>query len=247
MKNKALLLLLLAATVAGCRFNTSKYSNDDDKGTPAGTVVHSSGGGVFNLDNKAGVKTARLNLEAGAIEVNLSDTTSKLFNAVVTDTTRKFELSQLTTDSGEVVNFRMKEHKHKFDNDSSNVELRLNPNPQWEIKLKVAAAQCTFDLSKFKISKFGLNCAAGDVNVKLMPVLANTNVEINASVAAITIRIPQDAACEIQLESALADNDFPGFQKKGSDHYETAGFATAKNKIHIKANCSLSSFNIERY
>ena len=247
MKNKALLLLLLTGLVAGCRFRTSKDNDDDDKATPAGTVVRSLGGGVFNLDNKAGVKTVRLNLEAGAIVLNLSDTTGKLFNAVVTDTTRKFELSQQTTDSVEVVNFRMKEHKHKFDNDSSSVELRLNPNPQWDIRAKAAAAQCTFDLSKFKISKFELSCAAGDVNVKLTPVLDNTYVEINASVAAITIRIPQDAACEIRLESALADNDFQGFQKKDGDHYQTPGFATAKNKIHIRANCSLSSFKIERF
>ena len=247
MKNKALLLLILAGIVAGCRFRTSKDNDDDDKGTPGGAVVHSSDGGVFNLDNKAGVKTARLNLEAGAIVVNLADTTGKLFNAVVTDTTRKFELSQQTTDSAEVVNFRMKEHKHKFDNDSSSVDLRLNPNPQWDIKAKVAAAQCTFDLSKFKISKLGLTCAAGDVNVKLTPVLADTYVEINASVAAITLHIPQDAACEVHVESALADDDFPGFQKKDSDHYQTPGFATAKNKIHIRANCSLSSFKIERY
>jgi hypothetical protein len=85
------------------------------------------------------------------------------------------------------------------------------------------------------------------VNVKLTPVLADTYVDINASVADITIRIPQDAACEIHVESALADNNFPGFQKKDDDHYDTPGFAAAKNKIHINANCSLSSFKIERY
>lgn len=247
MKNKALLLLLSAALMAGCRFTTSKDNDDDDKDSATGTVVHSSGRGVFNLGNKAGVKTARLNLEAGAIVVNLADTTDKLFNAVVTDTTRKFELSQETTDAGEVVNFRMREHKHNFHDDSASVSLRLNTSPQWEIKAKVAAAQCTFDLSKFKISKLGLSCAAGDVHIKLAPVLPDTYVDINASVGAIIIRIPQDAACEVHVESALADEDFPGFQKEDSNHYQTAGFATSKNKIHIDANCSLSSFKIERY
>jgi len=247
MKNKALLLLLLAALVAGCRFRTSKDNDDDDNGTPAGTVVRPAGSGVYSLDSKAGLRTARLNLEAAAIVVNLSDTTGKLFNAAVTDTTRKFELSQQTTDSGEVVNFILKEHKHNFKNDSASVDLRLNTSPQWDISAKVAAAQCSFDLSKFKVGKLWLHCAAGQVNVKLTPVLADTYVDINASVADITIRIPQDAACEIHMESALAENDFPGFQKRDDDHYETSGFATAKNKIHIKANCSLSSFKIERY
>jgi hypothetical protein len=245
MKNRALLLLLLAALVAGCHLRMSK--DDDDMDTPTGAAVRSAGGGVYNLSNKAAVKTARLNLEAGAIVVNLSDTTGKLFNAATTDTTRKFVLSQQTTDSIEVVNFIMEKHGHKYDNDSSGVDLRLNANLQWEIRAKVAATKSNFDLSKFKISKLALTCAAGQVDVKLTPVLANTNVEINASVSDVTFSIPRDAACEVQLESALVSNDFQGFQKKDDDHYETPGFATAKKKIHIKASCSLSSFKIVRY
>ena len=248
MKNKVLLLLLLAALAAGCRFHASKDNDDDDKGTtPAGTVAKAGGSSVYNLDNNAAVKTAQLNLDASAIALNLADTTGKLFNAVVRDSTRKFELSQQTTDGAEVVNFIMKEHSHKLHNDSASVDMRLSTNPQWDIKAKVAAAECDFDLSKFKVSKLRLSCAAGEVNVKLTPVLDNTDVEINASVASVTVRIPKDAACEVQLESALADNDFAGFDKKGDDDYETPGFATAKNKIHIHANCSLSAFKIERY
>ena len=247
MKNKALFLLLLAGLVAGCRFRPSKDNDDDDNSTPAGTVVPSAGGGVYSLDNNAAVKTARLNLQAGAIEINLSDITGKLFNAVVKDSTRKFELSQQTTGDDEVVNFKSKEHRHNFHDDSTRADLRLNAALQWDIRAKLAATQCDFDLSKFKISKLDLSCAAAELNVKLAPVLADTYVQINASVGDITIRIPRDAACEVHLESALASNDFAGFQKKDDNHYETPDFATAKNKIHIKANCSLSSFEIERY
>lgn len=246
MKNKALLLLLLAGLVAGCRFRTSKDNDDDDKGTPAGTVVTTADSAVYNLDNKTAVKTARLNLEAAAIVVNLSDTAGNLFNAVVNDTRRKFALSQQTTDSAEVVNFTMKGQNHLDHSDSASVDLRLNANPQWDIHAKVAATQCNLDFSKFKISKLRLTCAAGQMNVKLTPVLENTDVEITATVSDVTVRIPQDAACAVQVESALAGNDFPGFQKKDDDHYETSGFATAKNKIHIRANCSLSSFKIVR-
>jgi len=233
--------------VAGCRFRTSKDNDDDDKGTPAGTVVSNADSSVYNLDNKTAVKTARLNLEGAAIVVNLSDTTGKLFNAVVKDTRRKFALSQQTTDSGEVVNFIMKGQNHLNHSDSASVALCLNPDPQWDIHAKVAATQCNFDFSKFKISELRLTCAAGQMNVKLTPVLESTDVEITATVSDITVRIPQNAACEVHLESALAGNDFSGFLKKDENHYETPGFATAKNKVHIRANCSLSSFKIERY
>ena len=249
MKNKLLLLLLLAGLAAGCRFGMSKDNDDngDDKSMPPGAVVSPAVGGVYSLDNKAGVKTAQLNLQAGAMEINLSDGADKLFNAVLKDSTRKFILTQQSTDSAEVVNFISRARKHKFHNDSTTVDMRLNPNVQWGINAKIAAASCDFDLSKFRISKLGLHCAAGELKVKLAPLLTDTYVEINASVADITIRIPQDAACEVHTESALASNDFPGFEKKNDDRYETSGFASAKNKIHIEANCSLSSFKIERY
>jgi hypothetical protein len=247
MKNKVLFLLLLAGLAAGCRFRSSKDNDDNDNDMPAGTVVQPAGGGVYSLDNNAAIKTAQLNLRAGAIELNLSDATGKLFNAVVQDSTRKFELSQQTNGDAEVVNFISKEHSHKFHDDSARAELRLNAALQWDIKAKLGATQCDFDLSKFKINKLDLTCAAAELNVKLAPVLADTYVQIEASVGDITIRIPQDAACEVHLESALASNDFAGFQKKDDNHYETQDFASAKNKIHIKANCSLSSFTIQRY
>jgi len=247
MKNKALFLLLLAGLTAGCRFRSSKDNDDDDNDTKSGAVAQGGGSTVYNLDNSAAVKTAQLNLEAGALTVNLSDTTGKLFNAVVKNTARKFELSQQTTGDAEAVNFISKGHDHKFHDDSARADLRLNANLQWDIKAKLGATQCDFDLSKFKINKLDLSCAAAELNVKLAPVLADTYVEIKASLGDLTIRIPQGAACEVHVESALADNDFPGFVKKDDNHYETQDFATAKNKIHINANFSLSSFKIERY
>jgi hypothetical protein len=247
MKNKALFLLLLAGLAAGCRFRSSKDNDNDDNDTTSDAVIQGGGSAVYNLDNNAAVKTAQLNMEAGALMINLSDTTGKLFNAVVKNTARKFQLSHQTTGDGEVVNFISKGHDHKFHDDSARADLRLNANLQWDIKAKLGATQCDFDLSKFKINKLDLSCAAAELNVKLAPVLADTYVQINASLGDLTIRIPQGAACEVHVESTLADNDFPGFVKKDDNRYETPDFATAKNKIHINANFSLSSFKIERY
>jgi hypothetical protein len=248
MKNKALFLLLLAGFAVGCRFKTSKDNDEDDTiGSPASTVAHAAGNSVYNLENEAGVKTAQLNLEAGAMVVNLTNGTEKLFNAIVNDTTRKFVLTQKTTVSAEEVNFILKEHEHKAHNDSASAEIRLSTQPQWDIKAKVGAAQCDFDLSRFKISKLGLDCAAGELKLKLPQALPDTYVEIKAAIADITVLIPKGVACEVQIGSAIADNDLFGFQKKDDDHYETPGFASAKNKIHIKSNCTLSSFKIDWY
>jgi len=248
MKNKVLLLLFLAGFAAGCRFKTSKDDDDDTMDAPAGTAIHSGGNGVYSLENKAGVKTAQLNLEAGAMVININNGTEKLFNAVVNDTTRKFVLTEQTTSAAEMVNFTLKkEHENKAHNDSTTAEIRLSTQPQWDIKAKVGAAQCDFDLSKLKVSNLGLDCAAGEVKLKLAPALPDTYVKIKAAVADITVRIPRGTACEVEIGSAIADNDLSGFRKKDDDHYETPGFASAKNKIHVKADCALSAFKIDWY
>lgn len=254
MKNKALFLLLLAGLASACHLRTSKDkddSNDDQDDTTStviGKVIPSPGDGLYHADYSAGTKAAQLNFDGVALECNLGTTTDKLFDAIEKNDPRKFVLSEEKTDSLDVLYFTMKEHhSHDVDIKDALLNLSLNPNPQWDINAKTAASQTNFDLTKFKIRHLKIKLAAGEFDVKLAPVLENTNVNIQIAAGTVKISIPQDAACELDIESSFADSDFPGFQKKDDGHYETPNFAAAKNKIHIKAEYSLAEFKVERY
>jgi len=65
--------------------------------------------------------------------------------------------------------------------------------------------------------------------------------------ASVNISIPQNAACEIETDSGLSSNNFDGFTKTDDGHYQTPGFANAKNKIHINIDGGMSDFKVNRY
>ena len=245
MKNIAFILLLSVGLITSCRWDNSTHKTGGNGGK-----VTATGKRDFDAPYKTGTQTARLELSGGACSFTLDDTTGKLFNAEVADSTRHFSLAQVSEGSVQVVRFKMADKDDGDDEthtDSIGVKLSLNANPQWEIDAKTGASSSHYDLTAFKISKLHIDCSAGAFKVKLKPVLPDMNIDLKVSVAAIDISIPADAACEVETDTNLGSNHFDGFDKKSDDHYETPGFASAKNKIHIKAKCSLAAFKILRY
>jgi len=79
-----------------------------------------------------------------------------------------------------------------------------------------------------------------------MPV-AMTDVDVQTGVSGVDISIPQNAACSVETDSGLSDNHFEGFTKTSDNNYETPGYASAKNKMHIHISGGLSGFNVKRY
>jgi len=242
MKNFVFFLMCCAALVAGCRWADKPQNSENSEGDT------SPGVRLFNADYQPGIKAARLDIDGAACAFKLSDTTGKLFHAELADSTRHFSISQSTDEDVRVIDFRMDKINHGEEHsDSVGVTLRLNPNPVWDLTLKTAASATDFDLSAFKIRNLKINCTAGDVKLKLQPVLPDTWLDINSSVASVALRIPKDAACEVETDSSLGSTDFDGFDKKDDDHYQTPGYSSAKNKIHVKAKVSLASFEIKRF
>ncbi|WP_428327352.1 LiaI-LiaF-like domain-containing protein [Mucilaginibacter sp.] len=218
-------------------------SDDNDKGD-----VKTSGSGVFNQVFDASTKYARLNISGGGVSYNLADTTNQLFNAVTKDSQSRYSFSNSKDDSVSVVDFKMKNKRgFNFDSDKNQVDFRLNPNPIWDINVETGATSLDFDLSKFKVQHLKLHGGAASFNVKLGTPLSLTDVDISTGVSSVEISIPENAACSIETNSGLSDNHYDGFSKTSDNNYETPGFATAKNKIHIHISGGLSDFKVSRY
>jgi hypothetical protein len=142
----------------------------------------------------------------------------------------------------------MKDRKGlNFDSDKNRADMRLNPNPVWDISVETGAASVDFDLSKFKVRELKLHGGAASFNVKLGAPLLLTNVDISTGVSGVEVSIPESAACSIETDSGLSGNDFEGFNKTRDNNYETPGFSSAKNKIHIHISGGLSGFTVNRY
>ena len=225
--------------------------DDDDDTTGIKGVVKVDGVSNFNLPYTTDAKTAELHISGGGTQYNLSDTTNELFKADTKEHFSSYELSHSNSGANYVLNFDMKDKKnHNFNwgNDNKNaVSFKLNTNPIWSVYVEAGAAGLDFDLSKYKVQKVKLSGGAASFKVKLGQPLATTDVEVSTGMASVNIAIPQNAACEIETDSGLSSNNFDGFTKTDDGHYQTPGFATAKNKIHIDITGGMSDFRVTKY
>jgi len=227
--------------------------DDDDDTTGVKGIVKVDGVSNFNLPYTADAKTAELHISGGGTKYILNDTTSELFKADTKEHFGMYEFTHSNTGSNYVLHFEMKDHRGGHfgwdtDNGKSNaVTFMLNPNPIWTMNVETGATALDFDLTKYKIQKFTLNGGVASFKLKLGQPLENTNVEVSTGMASVEIAIPQNAACEIETDSGLSSNNFEGFTKTDDGHYQTPGFAAAKNKLHINISGGMSSFKVNRY
>jgi len=127
--------------------------------------------------------------------------------------------------------------------------ISLNTHPEWEVHIDAGATDLNFDLSKYKMRDVVLQGGAGQFVLKMGEPLVNSNITVKTGASDVTIQVPQDAACNIETSTGLSSNNFDqgGFTKKDDGHYETANFASAKNKYYIHISGGVSDFKVHKY
>lgn len=198
-----------------------------------------------NFDTK--ITKASLNLKVGAGTFKINDTTGKLIDFEQFGDRVKYNMEVQNPDSTTsniTLSLKESHFRNRIDND---VDIKLNPNPVWDLKLEVGAAEVDFDLSPFKVANLKMEGGASDMEVKLGDKVAETNVEVNAGAASITLKVPAGVGCQIISNTVLASKEFDGFDKKDGNVYQTPGYETAAKKIKIKAEAGMASISVERY
>jgi hypothetical protein len=196
------------------------------------------------------VPKAELDIEGGATVYELKQATSQLFEAEVNQSYGQYTLTKSSTDSLDKVNFKMHDGGKSWNlkkSNSNKAVLRLNINPIWSIQLDMGAGKADFDLSAYKLAALTIKGGAAAFEVKLGQPLALTTVSVDTGVADVKVFIPENAACQIEYEGGLTSKSFEGFDKKADGLYESANYAKAATKIHIKLYGGLSSFKVNRY
>ena len=193
------------------------------------------------------IKYAVLDMDAAAGEFILSGQTSKLFefrtegkNATYEAKTRKTEEQKV------VVDFENKKIRGR-DGFHNTVYMQLNNLPVWTLNMDVGAADLEMDLTPYKIQKIDIDGGAFSIDMKLGDTYKNTKVNIDAGAAGITIRVPENSACEIQTSTILSGKDFEGFQKIKKGLYQTPNFSESANQIIIQVDAAVSGINVKRY
>jgi hypothetical protein len=192
------------------------------------------------------VKYAKLDLNIGVGNFSILDTSSKLIEMDRTGSEGKYSMTSVDSDSTR--NIKLVLDKAEFQGEVKNtVKMKLNVRPIWDMDLNVGAAEVDFDLTPYKTRKINIQGGASNIEVKLGSIYPESDVNISAGAASITLKVPSDAGCEITTNTFLASKNFKGFKKIDNHHYQTEGFSTAAKKIRISTEAGMASIDVERY
>jgi hypothetical protein len=239
----------------GRHFNHNTFFNDniddDDDDDDKKEVFKVEGSSTYKEPYTPEVKLASLNIRGGGVTYILQDTTAELFSAATHELNGGFLFKSAPSDSGKSITFTTNNSRNSinWDSDKGNeANIKLNPNPEWNIDISAGASKLDLDFSKFKIRNLQVKGGAASMDLKLgQPVINNMTVNISTGVSEVNIRVPSGAACHINSKTGLSSKTFEGFESKGNNQYETAGFAAAPKKIYLNLKGGISDFSVQRY
>jgi hypothetical protein len=130
---------------------------------------------------------------------------------------------------------------------TNDVEIKLNPNPAWDLNIDVGAASMDLDLTDFIIRKVNIDGGASSIDLRLGDRSDNMEVDIESGASSITIKIPEEFACEVRTSTVLSSKSLNGFNKVSDGTYITENFSSEDRNILINIDAAISSLTIQRY
>ena len=222
---------------------TTSFWDDEDEEA----IANSSQSFAVSPDTT--VKHARFVLDSGAGAFTIADTSTNLLFAEVESNIGMYAFDE--AGQGEDRTYTMslegKRKGFRLGHNTNQVTARLNPAPVWDLEMNIGAAKLTCDLTPFKVEHLEINGGASSMKITLGDRSATTNVHVSAGASSIVLFVPESAACEVELETALSSKHFPGFTKSGEGIYRTENFSTAKSTISVNIEAGVSSIKVERY
>jgi len=131
---------------------------------------------------------------------------------------------------------------------ANTVAVYLNPDVLWNLDLNYGAANIEGDLSALNFKNVELNSGASRVQLTLgMPRSGVSKIDISTGASNIDLRIPHDAAIQVEYSSVLSNNSFEGLDVKEKGRAQTANYETAEHKFKIELEGAANNFKIKRY
>ena len=229
------------------KFNRESDVNDNDSDT---SKVDWSTTNNFTEPYVKNTRFAELNIDGGATNYLLTDTSSELFTASVQQNSGSYALEKTNRDSVEVLTFVMRDRKGDWkmdDFEGNEARISINKNPIWDIKVGMGAGRINLDLTPFKINYLQLKGGAASFKAKLGIPVTSTSVSVETGLAAVEIDVPSSIPCRITVDSGLSSKDFDGFKKQIDGSFISGDYKNATKKIDIKLKGGISQFEVNQY
>ncbi len=116
---------------------------------------------------------------------------------------------------------------------------------QLDLTFETGAGEGRLDLEELQVRRLALKTGASSTDLTLPARAGQTDVKVEAGAASVKIRVPENAALQLETESGLASinvdlNRFP----RGGNGYQSPGYETAENRIFVRIETGLGSIEI---
>ncbi|KAA6439958.1 hypothetical protein FEM33_09655 [Dyadobacter flavalbus] len=207
--------------------------------------------GFYKYEMEDFIQKANFHLEGGAGSFSMDGNTAKLFEANTKSSMVKFlaNTSINKLDKSATVNLKMEDGNIRIKKGeiSNQAKIQLNERPVWNIDLGIGAGNGNFDFSNYKVEKLKVSTGVADMKIRMGSKLAESNVEIEAGVASVTLEIPKTVGCEMHMDGALNAKNMDDMDKVSNGLYRSPDFEQSANKIIVHFEGGLTSINIKRY
>ncbi len=207
--------------------------------------------GRFEYDMEPAIREATFHFEGGAGEFQIAGTTGKLFEATSESTVIRYvsSIRHNKAESQATVNFHMEEGNIQLKNNQhvNRTAIQLNAAPVWTFDMAFGAGKGDFDLSALQVRRVELSTGAADIKLKLGANTDQTEVDIEAGAASVSLKVPASAGIEIRTSGILNSKEFRDFERISKNLYRSPGYDGTSKKITINYEAGLSSFEVERY
>ena len=194
------------------------------------------------------LETATMNVEVGACDIDLGRPCAELAKADILSNFVKYSLRTEHGDNDATLYLTGKGHAKNISGKNNNdVCISLNSNNLWNFNLDMGAADAELDFSPYRMRYIEINGGACDIDMKLGDSGCDTKVDISTGVADIDIKVPANVDCEIQVDAAITDKDFTGFEKIERGLWRTPGYGQGDHHITIQLDCAISDISVRRY
>jgi hypothetical protein len=128
--------------------------------------------------------------------------------------------------------------------DDADWDIALAPGTVTTLDLDIGAADADVDLSELAVERLEVSVGAADVDITL-PASGRVTAAVSGGAADITITIPEGVAARISASSGLSsvsinEERFP----KAGDVWESAGYATAQDRVDLSISVGAASVNV---
>ncbi len=223
-------------------FSDKDWEDDEDKSSTYNYQPQN-----LSVPNDSLAAKGELKLEAAAGNFTLQGVTSDFLSFNKTGDIGNYSLTTNDENGRKYINLSLEKSGVRHTVNENKVEIKLSERPSWNLDFDIGAAEILMDLRDYKIDTTTINAGASSIDIKIGDKNALTVMTFNAGASSIKVDIPKESACQIKSESFMISKEFDGFTKKGDGIYQTANFATGKNKILLTVKTAISKIEINRY